>query len=131
MSLRTWTIVGIAGVVLTSCTLGARTRHPPFTENSVLTSQELAAVVGTAQDAYAAVERLRPLFLLLRRAGVRDAPPRLRVFINGSLAGDVEILKTIPLASVESIQRIHASTAFTQLGELRSGDGILLIRLRR
>jgi len=77
----------------------------------------------TTQNAYSAVERLRPLLLVIRlgAAIVQGTAPRLYVFINGNFAGDVEALKTIPLASVESARRVQATAAFTQLGEVRSG----------
>jgi hypothetical protein len=62
---------------------------------------------------------------------MHNTSQRLQVFINGSFAGDVEVLKTIPLASVASIRRVQATTAFTQLGEIRAGDGVIQVRIRQ
>ena len=57
--------------------------------------------------------------------------PRVHVFINGYLAGDLDVLKTIPVANVESIQRVPSSMVFAALGsEVRSGDMALMVRVR-
>jgi len=103
------------------------------TTNDTLTSEELAAVPGTTRNAYSAVERLRPLFLAVRPGSgtVHATSQHLYVFINGSFSGEIDVLKTIPIATVESIRRVQASEAFIQLGEIRAGDGVLLVRLRR
>jgi hypothetical protein len=128
-----WSTVALVSVVLAACATGGGTRRPPRPGGDTLTSDELATVVGTTQNAYSAVERLRPLFLAVRPGAgtTHDTHARLYVFINGSLAGDIDALKTIPLGSVESIRRVQATTAFTQLGEIHSGDGVILVRLRR
>ena len=133
MSARSWSTIAVVSFVLAGCAGRAGTRHTRPPDSSLLTSEELATVIGTTQNAYSATERLRPLFLAVRPSGGidRDTPPRLHVFVNGSLAGDVEMLKMIPLESVESIQRLQAPTAFTQLGETRTGAGVILVRLRR
>jgi len=122
-------VVGLAG-----CAPPTTARQAaPRAENDSLTRNELITVTGTTQNAYSALERLRPLFLETRPGAgtVRSTSPRIYVFINGGFAGDVDVLKTIPLASVESIRRIQATAAFTQNGEVRAGDGVLMVRLRR
>ena len=107
-------------------------RSTPTTDDT-LTSEELASTPGTTRNAYSAVERLRPLFLTVRPGSgtVHGTSQHLYVFINGSFAGEIDVLKTIPVATVESIRRVQASEAFIQLGELRAGDGVLLVRLHR
>jgi len=106
---------------------------PTPADSDVLMREELATVGATTQNAYSAVERLRPLFLTIRpgSATIHGTPLRMFVFINGSLAGDIDVLRTIPLESVESIRRVRATTAFTQYGEIHTGDGVILVRLRQ
>ena len=101
------------------------------TAGQVLTQRELATVVGM-QTTYSAVEHLRPLFLTTRPAPetLLGAPPRVHVFINGSLAGDVDVLKMIPLRSVESIERVPAPFALTLFGRVGAGDTVLMVQLR-
>jgi len=107
-------------------------RGTPF-ENDVLTTSELTNVRGTTQNAYSAIERIRPLFLSVRPApgSLYGPPARLYVFINGSFAGDTDVLKAIPVASVESIRRKQATSAYTLYGEIHAGDGVILVQLRR
>ena len=120
--------------ITTACASTSTPHHAVArTGYDALTSSELITVAGTTQNAYSAVERLRPLFLATR-AGVgtvRATSPQIYVFINGSFAGDVDVLKTLPLATIESIRRVQATAAFTQYGEIRSGDGVIMVRLRR
>jgi hypothetical protein len=132
--IQLWTVLAAVTVTLAACTARPSTPRPSLrSDGEILTVEELTALTGTTQNAYSAVERLRPLFLSVRPGAgiVHGAPPRLYVFIDGSLAGDVDVLKTIPLSSVESIRRMRATAAFTQLGEIQSGDGVILVRLRR
>ena len=98
----------------------------------VLTRSELDGVAGVSQHTYSAVERLRPQFLIVRPGSetMRDATPHVHVFINGNPVGDIQMLKTIPLGNVESIRRLTATEAFTQLGAIRTGDGVIMVQLR-
>ena len=126
-------VIAVIGVVA-ACTTPALRNLPPtlIVGNDILAGTELAKMVGTTQNAYSAVERLRPMFLVTRPGSVvlRATPSRIHVFINGYLAGDLDVLRTIPVASVESIRRIQATEAFTQYGEIHAGDGVLMIRVR-
>lgn len=133
LSSRAWSILAGVSVVLAACAGGAGTHHPLRSDSNVLTSDELATFHGTAQNAYSAIERLRPFFLAVRpgTGTIRETSARLHVFIDGNLVGDFETLKTIPLAHIASIRRVQATTAFTQLGALRAGDGVIEVRLRR
>jgi hypothetical protein len=98
----------------------------------LLTREELATVSGTTQNAYSAVERLRPLFLVARpgSGSVGGRVSRVYVFIQGNLTGDIDVLRTIPIGSIASIQRVQAMTAFTQYADVQAGDSVILVRLR-
>jgi hypothetical protein len=131
---QTESIAMVAGFIVAACTprqVEGR-RGTPF-ESDVLTITELTRVRGTTQNAYSALERIRPLFLSIRPASgpLHGQPPRVYVFIDGSFAGDVDVLKTIPLTSVESIRRVQATTAYTLYGEIHAGDVVILVHLRR
>jgi hypothetical protein len=100
--------------------------------NDLLTLEELARVSGTTQNAYSAVERLRPLFLVARPGSgtVGGRASHVYVFIQGNPAGEIDVLKTIPIASIASIQRVQAMAAFTQYADVQAGDSVILVRLR-
>jgi hypothetical protein len=101
------------------------------TNSDVLTQHELASVVG-AQNTYVAIEQLRPLFLTSRPGPdmVRGIAPQIAVFIDGSLAGDLDVLKTIPLSNVESIKRVRQPLAYADYGRYAGNDGVVAVRLR-
>ena len=134
MMRQTASIAMVAGFVVAACTphYVDSGRATPV-ESDVLTTDELTKVRGTTQNAYSAIERIRPLFLSIRPGSgpLHGPPPRLYVFINGSIAGDIDVLKIIPLASVESIRRVQATTAFTLYGEIHAADGVILVQLRQ
>lgn len=72
------------------------------------------------------------MFLAARpgSGAVGGRPSRVYVLIQGSLAGDIDVLKTIPVGSIKSIQRVQAMAAYTQFGDVQAGDSVLLVRLR-
>ena len=98
--------------------------------SDVITSAEIGRV--SPQNAYAALEQLRPFFLRARPSAVdvRGERPQLNVFIDGYFAGDLDVLKTIPVSDIESITRVQPAMAFALLGSERAGDGVLMVRLR-
>lgn len=120
-------------LAIVACTNASSHRRSPVPETSdLLTPEELGTVSGTTQNAYSAVERLRPLFLVARpgAGAVGGRPARIYVFVQDNLAGDIDVLRTIPIASIRSIQRVQAMTAFTRYGEVQAGDSVILVRLR-
>jgi hypothetical protein len=125
-------VITMAALFSAACaTSVARQQYAPAAYSSdLLTWTELAA--GTHRDAYAAVEQLRPLFLSPRpgAADARGQARTIRVFIDGDFAGDEEVLRSIPVADIESIRRVQPTIAYATMGSLHMGDEILLVRLR-
>ena len=97
-----------------------------------LTQAEMTQVAGGTLNTYAAIELLRPTFLTARpgAAAVRGQPPQVHVYLDGAYAGPVAILKTIPVAEVESIQRFDSATLALTFGGVHPGDMILMVALR-
>ena len=109
---------------------GSRQYSPTPYSSDVLTWTELTTEAH--ENAYSAIERLRPLFLRTR-PGVGDArgePGTISVFIDGDFAGDQEVLRSIPVRDIESIGRLQPAMAYATLGSLHMADQILLVRLR-
>ena len=95
----------------------------------MLTWRELSG--ETHQNAYVAVERLRPLFLRARpgTGDARGEPRTISVFIDGDFAGDLNVLRSIPVRDIESIRRVQPSMAYATLGSLHMADEIIMVRL--
>src|SRR5262245_14235808 len=127
---RSTTLAALVG--LAACATSSEARRRGGREDSdTITRAELSTVAGTTQNAFSAVERLRPLFLVTRPGSeiLRGETSRVHVFINGNFAGDIEVLNTIPLGNVEWIQRVRATPPFTQFGG-QMGDEVVLVRVR-
>jgi len=103
-----------------------------YFERSVRQLGWSAAFVRFAFQRRTHVERLRPLFLQ-PRPGAGDArgePRTISVFIDGDFAGGLDVLRSIPVADVESIRRLQPTLAYATLGSLYMADEILMVRLR-
>jgi len=106
------------------------TPYSPTVSNQRLTQRELQ--YERHENAYMAIERLRPFFLATRpsAADVRGIIPHINVFIDGYFAGDLDVLKAIPASSIESVERLQPSMAYATLGAYHAGEGVIMVRLR-
>lgn len=98
--------------------------------SDVLTGSELTTQAH--ENAYLAVERLRPLFFQTRPSAgdARGQARTISVFIDGDFAGNQEVLRTIPVRDIESIRRVQPAMAYATMGSLHMADEILMVRLR-
>ena len=102
----------------------------PSVSSDIITASEIGR--ASPQNAYTALEQLRPFFLQARpsAADIRGQAPRIHVFIDGYFSGELDVLKMIPASDIESIARVQPAMAFTTMGDVRAGDGVLMVRLR-
>ena len=124
-------VITTAAIVSAACASSVGWQHSSVPYSSdLLTWSELTA--ERHQNAYLAVERLRPLFLQTRPSAgdVRGEPRTISVFINGDFAGDQDVLRSIPVRDIESIRRVQPAMAYATMGSLHMADEILLVRLR-
>ena len=104
--------------------------YSPTVSNDRLTRRELD--YERPENAYMAIERLRPFFLATRpsAADVHGIVPHINVFIDGYFAGDLDVLKAIPASSIESVERLQPAMAYATLGAYHAGEGVIMVRLR-
>jgi hypothetical protein len=124
-------IITMAAVFSAACASSAGRQHSSIPHSSdVVTWSELATEAH--QNAYVAVERLRPLFFHVRPGAgdARGEPRTISVFIDGDFAGGLDVLRSIPVRDIESIRRVQPSMAYATLGSLHMADEILMVRLR-
>jgi len=124
-------VITTAAIFSAACASSSGRRYSSVPHSSeVLTWRELASEAH--QNAYVAVERLRPLFLQARPGAgdARGEPRTISVFIDGDFAGDLNVLRSIPVRDIESIRRVQPSMAYATLGSLHMADEILMVRLR-
>jgi hypothetical protein len=111
---------------LAGCASGGGT---PRGERNVITAEELAGI--QVASAYDAVLQLRPQFLRSRgAASLRD--PRAEtaaVYINGTRAGTIDVLRALRLNDVQEIRYLSAVEASTRYG-INHAAGVIEVRTR-
>lgn len=98
---------------------------------NVLTQEEIEANRNQAQNLYDLVQRLRPRWLLARTV-TNSATAGVVVFFNEQRMGGVDVLRSLPLSSVESLRYLDATAARGEL-PLANGimvDGAIVVRTR-
>jgi hypothetical protein len=97
----------------------------------LLTSAELSTVPHLS-NAYDAVARLRPAFLIARdtrtptRSSRRVGPA---VFVDGTFNGGIEVLRTIPRLAISDVRLVRSLDAVHRYGQDYPA-GVILVRLR-
>lgn len=125
-------IVAIAAIV--ACASGgtsAAGAKPRYSQN-VITADELATV--DVNDAYQAIQRLRPQFLSNSRGptvlGTRAGGSRagIQVYLNDQRLGDVSALAQIPKGDIKEIRYLTASEASSRFGTGNTAGAIVVTR---
>jgi hypothetical protein len=92
-----------------------RGSRPPRRSSTLITREELLAT--DAPDAYQAVERLHPDWLRGRGlTSFTGPPPKVLVYLDGQLLGDVGILSRLTLNGIREIRYLNASDATQRWG---------------
>jgi hypothetical protein len=102
---------------------------PAQKDRNVLTRAELIQSAQKSKDLYEAIRSLRPNFLnplTTRTQGNSDrALPKPAVYIDGTLAGELESLHGIMAENVEQVQ-FKSPTEAVDLGPAAAGGAILV-----
>jgi hypothetical protein len=116
-------------LVLAGCTFGGPQASGSGRPSDVVEEDEIAE--STTTNAYELVERIRPNWLRGRGSpDLRGSPEPLPViYIEGARQGGVNVLRSIPTASLVRLRFIDAPTATTRYGSGHSG-GVILVTLR-
>ena len=134
-SLRALTFVAPAVVVL-SCSAGTTligdsgispshtSSASPYPSESI-TSRQIATI--PVENAYEAVQQLRPMFLVARPGSGRPPVPPCAIIGKG-FPEVLEMLKLVPASSVIEIRRLVPQEAVTAYGTACPG-GVLLVRV--
>src|SRR5688572_1101548 len=117
--------VRVAIVVMVTACAGASTTDVADVQSSrprFLTAGDLQSV--TASTLYEVVAELRPNFV---RANLRGGPPT--VFVNGLLAGSVDVLRYIAPRTVKDVRLLRGADATSRYGNVHTGS-IIDVTLR-
>lgn len=112
-------VLAAAGVGV-ACASGGQSEGGASRSRDLITLEEIQGI--NASDAYDAVRRLRSTWLRSRQAGTGAAVAGDQsagfpaVFVDNVRAGDIEMLRSIPIQNVLEIRRISGSDATTRWG---------------
>lgn len=118
-------LVAVAGSA-TGCATGgsgSETRR----DQRTLSADEMQ--VSGYQDAFSAVQALRPQWLWTRGTTSINQAESVKVYLDGSLLGGVDQLRQIPVRSIASIRHMDALEATNRWG-LDHGLGAILVSTR-
>ena len=126
--------VSILAVAVTAgCASGGTSgSSAPRHAQNVITADELETV--DVNDAYQAVQRLRPQFLTSTRgptrmrSGAGTAEAGIQVYLNDQRVGGVTALQQIPKNDVKEIRFLSASEATTRYGTGNTSGAIVVTR---
>ena len=96
----------------------------------LITQQEIEKT--TARNAYEAVKKLRPNYLLGRGQITINAPQGLttpNVYLNGQMFGPTESLASIPASSIVEIRLYHAGEVPAQW-EQNNPSGLIAVKTK-
>ena len=106
------------------------TPYPANTSRSIITAQQLrAADVTSMVDA---LRRLRPLLFTQRAAFAMSDPYRGYpvLYVDGRLQGGLDLLNTIPLNAVRSVQLLSGVEGHAYFGRYHPG-GVVEVKINR
>lgn len=88
----------------------------PSRDADVITSEELRTTDIQSENAYRAVQRLRPIWLRARSSnfsGDRELPV---VFVNGTRFGEIESLYNLSVTDIQRMEYLDSRDATTRFG---------------
>ena len=97
-------------------------------QRNLITLAEIQSAAVPTSNVWDYIATARPHMLRDRGVGsFRDtAPVRAIVYLDDSMLGDIQVLKTMSLSSVKQIQYMSGADATTRYGMGHSGGVILL-----
>lgn len=94
--------------------------------SSVITRDELSAQALLGSNAYDAIQRLRPGYLMDRRTGNRVSQQPIQLSVNGGVLTPVNSLSRIPVSVISEIRYLNTGEASQKFGSRANGPVILI-----
>lgn len=123
-------VVTVALLTLACSSSGRSSESNARNRGAVITAEELATTAEL--DAFDAVRRLRPMWLRTRGPVSMSLQGRagIRVYVNGSRRGQLDVLRSFRATDIESITYLSAPEATTRFG-IDHSDGAIMVILKR
>lgn len=124
-------LVGTMALLMLACSSSGRSSESNARNRAAVISVEELATTAEL-DAYQAVRRLRPMWLRTRGPVSLSLQGRagIRVYVNGSRRGELDVLRSFRATDIESITYLSAPEATTRFG-IDHSDGAIMVILKR
>lgn len=125
----------VSFLLLGGCATGGAHTETPGTSAStsrgnpdVITTEELAKVANN--DLYAAINQLRPAYLVTRGASSLGsaAPEAVQVYVDGVRRGGLQVLREIITIDVKEVRHLSATEATQRFGTGNTMGAIVVTR---
>lgn len=126
--MKRFVVLAAAAVSIACSSGGSNTAAAPRGDRSLLTIEEINRT--GSQDAYTAVQTLRPQWLTKRGTSSINLTETIKVYLDGNLMGGPEFLRQITTNSISSIRHMDGLEATQRYG-LDHGVGAILVFTRR
>lgn len=115
----------VASLAATGCASSSESSGPSRSSD-LISSEELRASEIQSQNAYRAIQRLRPTWLRARGSsftGERQLPV---VFVNGTRFGEIESLYNLNVSDIVQMEFLDSRDATTRFGTGYPGGAIMV-----
>jgi hypothetical protein len=126
--MKRFAVLAMATISMACSSAGTTTSSTPRGDRSLLTIEEITRT--GSQDAYTAVQSLRPTWLTKRGTSSVNLTETIKVYLDGNLMGGPDYLRQIPTNSISSIRHLDGLEATQRYG-LDHGVGAILVFTRR
>ena len=116
------------GVLLAACGTAPTQRAGVRQDQRVLTAEDLEG--SGFNDAFSAVQALRPHWLSTRGTSSINQPQFIKVYLDNNLLGGTESLRTIPVNTIARMEYLDGLEASNRWG-LDHGLGAIMVTTRR
>lgn len=129
MPIRFQLVLAAALPVMVACASGSGLQ-PPRLSSSVITRAELAEI--DVRNAYEAVERLRPRWLVVRGGRSFSTTTQVAVFQDDMFLGDVDALERMGTEGIYTIRYVDGPTAQATMSGIadRHIQGAIVVSMR-
>ena len=103
----------------------------PGATYNVITAQQISDASLLGSNAYLAVQRLRPSYLIDKTAGARRSSQPIMVSVNGGQLSELRALESIPASTVAEIRYLTVGEATQRFNNRNSGPVILVTLMGR
>jgi len=122
-------VLAAAAVSIACSSAGSKSSSAtPRADRSLLTIEEISR--AGSQDAYTAVQALRPHWLTKRGVSSVNLSETIKIYLDGNLMGGPEFLRQITANSISTIRHLDGLEATQRYG-LDHGVGAILVFTRR